>query len=223
MFTISTILNKTPYVLFPILSIAAILAANLLFSQDQALKTIQNAEKSFGGPILSNPATALAMAAISASGKPEISPSEENFAKISFAANDSALLGPNRQASSAKNDPSNYFIIPTTGWNWGQLHSYNAVDIADSCGTPIYAAAEGFVLESVSKGWNNGYGQYIKIEHSNGSETLYSHFSQNAVAAGKYVSQGELIGYMGNTGNTHGPTGCHLHFEVHGAKNPLAK
>jgi murein DD-endopeptidase MepM/ murein hydrolase activator NlpD len=197
----------------------------LLFSQHSVLETAQKAEKSFGGPILSNSATALAMAAFSSSGKPEIFPSEEeNIQGFSFTANNSALLGPNRQIANAKNsDSSDYFIIPTTGWNWGQLHSYNAVDIADNCGTPIYAAAEGLVVESASKGWNNGYGQYIKIEHPNGSETLYSHFEQNVAAAGKYVFQGELIGYMGNTGNTHGPTGCHLHFEVRGAKNPLAK
>jgi murein DD-endopeptidase MepM/ murein hydrolase activator NlpD len=113
--------------------------------------------------------------------------------------------------------------MPTTGWNWGQLHNYNAVDIADSCGTPIYAAADGLITESVAKGWNDGYGQYITIEHPNGSETLYGHLSQNTAAAGKYVFQGNLIGYMGNTGNTHGPTGCHLHFEVRGAPNPLAK
>lgn len=103
------------------------------------------------------------------------------------------------------------------------LHYNNAVDIANNCGTPIYAAAAGLITESIAKGWNDGYGQYIKIEHPNKTETLYSHLDQNIATAGKYVPQGELIGYMGNTGNTHGPTGCHLHFEVHGAGNPLAK
>ncbi|MBI2604018.1 MAG: M23 family metallopeptidase, partial [Candidatus Harrisonbacteria bacterium] len=43
------------------------------------------------------------------------------------------------------------------------------------------------------------------------------------VSVGDYVAQGDIIGYIGNSGNTHGPTGCHLHFEVMGARNPFAK
>ena len=120
-------------------------------------------------------------------------------------------------------DLGNYFAIPTTGWNWGRLHYYNAIDIANSCGTPVYAAAEGLVIETDDSGWNNGYGGYIKIEHPNKTYTSYAHLNKILIAEGKYVSQGAEIGLMGNTGNTHGPTGCHLHFEVHGAKNPFAK
>lgn len=120
-------------------------------------------------------------------------------------------------------DLGNYFAAPTTGWNWGQLHDYNAVDIANQCGTPVYAAAEGLVVEADAYGWNNGYGNYMKIEHPNKTYTLYAHLGQILVDEGKYVLPGALIGQMGNTGNTHGPTGCHLHFEVHGAKNPFAK
>lgn len=116
-----------------------------------------------------------------------------------------------------------YFVMPTTGWNWGRLHPYNAVDIANACGTPIYAAAEGLVTIESSYGWNSGYGHYLDIEHPNGTATRYSHTSKNLVSAGDYVSQGDLIAYIGNTGNTHGPTGCHLHFEVRGAKNPFIK
>jgi len=121
-------------------------------------------------------------------------------------------------------DLGNYFASPTTGWNWGRLHDYNAVDIANQCGTPVYAAAEGLVVEVASNGgWNNGYGNYIKIEHPNKTYTRYAHLSKILVDNGKYVLQGAEIGLMGNTGNTHGPTGCHLHFEVRGAKNPFAK
>lgn len=118
---------------------------------------------------------------------------------------------------------ANFFAIPTTGWNWGQLHDYNAVDIANACGTPIYAAAEGLVIEESSDGWNYGFGHYVKIEHPNKVQTLYAHTSSNKTKVGDYVLQGDFIAYIGNTGNTHGPTGCHLHFEVHGAKNPFAK
>lgn len=111
---------------------------------------------------------------------------------------------------------------PTIGWNWGQLHAFNAVDIANRCGTPIYAVKEGIILEiTADDDWNNGYGNYITIEHAKNIETLYSHLEKVSVSAGQYVKEKELIGYMGNTGNTHGPTGCHLHFEVHGTENPL--
>jgi murein DD-endopeptidase MepM/ murein hydrolase activator NlpD len=120
-------------------------------------------------------------------------------------------------------DLSNYFALPARGWNWGQLHDYNAVDIADQCGRPIYAAAEGLVIEESSGGfWNRGYGNYILIEHPNGTRTRYAHTARNLVRVGDYVAQGDEIALIGNTGNTHGPTGCHLHFEVYGARNPFA-
>lgn len=120
-------------------------------------------------------------------------------------------------------DLGNYFAVPTTGWNWGRLHEYNAVDIANRCETPIYASAEGLVVERRSNGWNNGYGYYLKIEHPNKTYTLYAHLDNILVEEGRYILQGEPIALMGNTGKTHGPTGCHLHFEVRGAKNPFAK
>ncbi len=116
-----------------------------------------------------------------------------------------------------------YFAVPTTGWNWGKLHNYNAVDIANACGTSVYASAEGLVSEVYSSGWNSGYGIYTVIEHPNNTKTLYSHMQKVTVSIGDYVSQGDVIGYIGNTGKTDGVTGCHLHLEVIGAKNPFAK
>jgi len=129
------------------------------------------------------------------------------------------------QLSSVENLPSlpGYFAIPTTGWNWGQLHNYNAVDIANACGTPIYAAAEGLVVEASSGSWADGYGNYVLIEHPNGTKTKYAHNEKNLVSVGDYVSKGDQIALIGNTGLTHGPTGCHLHFEVRGARNPFSK
>jgi murein DD-endopeptidase MepM/ murein hydrolase activator NlpD len=119
---------------------------------------------------------------------------------------------------------SGYFMPPTTGWNWGQIHENNAVDMANACGTSIFAAAEGLVEKTGSAGlWNGGLGGYVTIEHPNGTETLYAHLSKLTVSVGDYVAQKQEIGLMGNTGNVHGPTGCHLHYEVHGARNPLAK
>jgi len=125
----------------------------------------------------------------------------------------------------SKNLPNldSYFALPARGWNWGELHYYNAVDIAADCGTPIFASAEGIIEEeSGDNRWNNGYGNYILIKHQNGTETEYAHTLKNFVSEGDYVLQGEEIAFIGNTGNADGPTGCHLHFEVHGAQNPFA-
>lgn len=116
-----------------------------------------------------------------------------------------------------------YFVLPASGWNWGLLHESNAVDIADACDKPIYASADGLVVEESDEGyWNQGYGNYVILEHPNGTRTRYSHTLKNLVGVGDYVSQGDHIALIGNTGNTHGPTGCHLHFEVQGAVNPFA-
>lgn len=120
-------------------------------------------------------------------------------------------------------DLGNYFILPAKGWNWGKLHEYNAVDIANTCGSAVYAAAAGIVIEESSDGsWNNGYGNYVFIEHPNGTKTRYAHTLKNLVKVGDVIKQGEQIALMGNTGNTTGVTGCHVHFEVYGAKNPFA-
>ena len=116
-----------------------------------------------------------------------------------------------------------FFSLPARGWNWGELHYYNAVDIAAACGNSIYASAEGLVMrESDENRWNDGYGNYILIEHPNGTKTRYSHTLKNFVGVGDYVLQSDEIAFIGNSGNTHGPTGCHLHFEVQGAQNPFA-
>jgi len=113
-----------------------------------------------------------------------------------------------------------YYVLPTTGFNWGTLHAVNAVDIANRCGTPVMASAEGLVI---LVDWDNGYGNHIKIQHPNNTETLYAHLNQIRVKEGDYVMQGELIGVMGNTGYVIGNPGCHLHFEIRGAKNPFVK
>ena len=105
------------------------------------------------------------------------------------------------------------------GWRWGRLHK--GIDIAAPVGTPIFAAAAG---EVVSAGWNSGgYGNLIKLEHLDGSITVYAHNNRILVNNGQRVNQGEQIAEMGNTGFS---TGSHLHFEIHsrnrGVVNPLA-
>lgn len=113
---------------------------------------------------------------------------------------------------------SGYFIRPTKGVRTQGIHGYNGVDIGAPSGTPIVAAASGEVIISRSGGWNGGYGNYIVISHANGTQTLYAHNSSNVVGVGAYVTQGEIIGYVGSTGKS---TGNHLHFEVRGATNPF--
>ncbi len=112
-----------------------------------------------------------------------------------------------------------YYLRPIVGGRKSQgIHGYNAVDIAAPVGTPIMASADGEVIISRTGGWNGGYGNYIVIKHSNGTQTLYSHNNANYVSAGDTVKQGEVIGTVGKTGKV---TGAHLHFEIRGAKNPF--
>lgn len=115
--------------------------------------------------------------------------------------------------------PSTYFIHPVPGSRLSQgLHGYNGVDFAAPTGTPILAAADGVVIVEKGAGkWYGGYGNYIVVEHENGTQTLYSHNSKNLVTVGDIVKQGQTIGLIGSTGRSTGP---HLHFEVRGGKNP---
>lgn len=112
----------------------------------------------------------------------------------------------------------NWLIAPATGRLWSRLHSNNGVDISAPCGTPIYAAAAGRVSLADAVGWNLGYGKYITIQHPNGVVSLYGHTSKILVELGQQVAQGQLIALMGTTGRS---TGCHVHWEVRGAVNPL--
>lgn len=133
---------------------------------------------------------------------------------------------PRTSTITQKNLPSlaGYFAIPVAGWNWGELHPANAVDVSNACGTPVYAAAEGLVVETGSPTqWNEGYGGLVAIEHPNGTGTRYGHLSKVFVSDGDWVEKKQKIAEIGNTGNVTGVTGCHLHFEVQGAQNPLVR
>lgn len=114
-----------------------------------------------------------------------------------------------------------YFAWPLSGGIITQgLHGWNAVDIGAPTGTSIYAAAAGTVIVAQDNGaWNGGYGNYVVIQHPNGTQTLYAHMSRVLTHAGAEVGQGDTIGRVGMTGEATGP---HLHFEVRGAQNPFA-
>ena len=95
---------------------------------------------------------------------------------------------------------------PISGFN--KMHK--GVDFAAPTGTPIYAGGNG-IIEFI--GSNGGYGKYIRIRHNNGYKTAYAHLSnyKKGISKGVRVNQGEVIGYVGSTGNSTGP---HLHYEI---------
>lgn len=110
-----------------------------------------------------------------------------------------------------------YYVNPVPGYRKSQgIHGKNGVDLAIAKGSPIHAAASGRVTLA-RNGYNGGFGNLVIISHPNGTETLYAHQSKLNTVTGAQVSQGEVIGYVGSTGRSTGP---HLHFEVHGARNP---
>lgn len=112
-----------------------------------------------------------------------------------------------------------YFTKPLRSYIKTQgIHGFNGVDLADPVGTAVYAAATGEVILAKYAGYNGGYGLYVVIRHPNGTQTLYSHLSEDDVTVGQRVTQGERIGAVGNTGRSTGP---HLHFEIRGAVNPF--
>lgn len=105
------------------------------------------------------------------------------------------------------------FIWPVDGGHvtcgingyWG----HTGMDIGANRGTVIRAAASGTVVKAVRQYY--AYGIHVKISHGNGIYTLYAHMSQLAVSYGDYVQQGQIIGYVGQTGNAYGN---HCHFEI---------
>jgi murein DD-endopeptidase MepM/ murein hydrolase activator NlpD len=105
------------------------------------------------------------------------------------------------------------YVMPTKGvwtsgfgYRWGVLHG--GIDIANSIGTPIVAAADGVVIDV---GPTAGYGAWVKLRHADGTVTLYGHVNTWLVNKGERVMAGDQIATIGNRGNSTGP---HLHFEV---------
>ena len=105
--------------------------------------------------------------------------------------------------------PHTHNITSEMGWRWGRMH--NGIDIAGGgdYGMPFVAADGGEVIWAGNDG--GGYGNYVMIDHGNGYMTVYGHASELNCYAGQTVSQGDVIGFVGSTGNSTGP---HLHFEI---------
>lgn len=102
--------------------------------------------------------------------------------------------------------PANGIITDLYGTRRGV---HKGIDIAAKAGTPIYAVEEGVVSKSY---YSQSYGNVVFVKHKNNYETVYAHLKSRDVGEGKNVKQGEVIGRMGNTGDS---SGVHLHFEIH--------
>ena len=117
-----------------------------------------------------------------------------------------SAAGPIRRGSGQLIWPASGPVSSTFGPRWGRLHA--GIDIPLPNGTPLRAADGGRVMIA---GWTGGYGNYTCVQHTGSMSTCYAHQSSISVSVGQNVSQGQVIGSSGNTGNSTGP---HLHFEV---------
>lgn len=138
-----------------------------------------------------------------------------------------------RLALQGDNPPSNAtWITPVSGYRLtsafgmrkhpvlGVVRMHNGIDMACAAGTPIYATRSGTVTRASYQA--GGAGNYVSINHLDGFSSIYMHMTHYVVSTGQSVSQGQLIGYVGNTGIS---TGDHLHFGISYAGtyvNPLA-
>ena len=110
-------------------------------------------------------------------------------------------------------------VLETEARQLVALRLISGVDMAAPAGSPIVATMDGVVGKA---GWAGGYGWRIDVLHEGGVQTRYAHLSRFNVSEGQAVKQGDVIGFVGSTGDSTGP---HLHYEVRVngiAVNPLA-
>ena len=136
-----------------------------------------------------------------------------------------ALQGDNPPSNATWKTPvSGYRLTSAFGMRkhpvLGVVRMHNGIDMACPAGTPIYATRAGTVTRTAYQA--SGAGNYVSINHLDGFSSIYMHMTHYVVSQGQTVSQGQLIGYVGNTGIS---TGDHLHFGISYAGtyvNPLA-
>jgi len=137
----------------------------------------------------------------------------------------SSSSGSNYVAPSNTKAPSGYYMKPVSGIVTSPYGSrkggfHYGIDFGNVRGTPVVAAASGVVVKVISgcvegkTSCGGRYGNYVVVQHSNGTKTFYAHLSKVSVSVGENVSQGEKVGSLGNTGRSTGP---HLHFEIENA------
>lgn len=173
------------------------------------------------------------------------SSSGSSSSSSSSSSSGSSSSGSSSSASSSVIVPSGSgFAWPTPGFvsrssEWfedREVYNHGGIDIAGAgiMGTPVVAAADGTVVatnsscthnwgKSYSCGCGGGYGNYVMISHAGGKMTVYGHLTSLTVSSGQSVSRGQVIGYVGSTGNSTGP---HLHYEcrLNGVRyNPMSE
>ncbi len=173
------------------------------------------------------------------------SSSGSSSSSSSSSSSGSSSSGSSSSVSSSVIVPSGSgFAWPTPGFvslssEWfedREVYNHGGIDIAGAgiMGTPVVAAADGTVVatnsscthnwgKSYSCGCGGGYGNYVMISHAGGKMTVYGHLTSLTVSSGQSVSRGQVIGYVGSTGNSTGP---HLHYEcrLNGVRyNPMSE
>lgn len=171
--------------------------------------------------------------------------SQSSSSSSSSSSSGSSSSGSSSSGSSSVIVPSGSgFAWPTPGFvslssEWfedREVYNHGGIDIAGAgiMGTPVVAAADGTVVatnsscthnwgKSYSCGCGGGYGNYVMISHAGGKMTVYGHLTSLTVSSGQTVSRGQVIGYVGSTGNSTGP---HLHYEcrLNGVRyNPMSE
>ena len=137
---------------------------------------------------------------------------------VNLSSQEIAILKENQRVKDHHSESEDLFILPTKGEltsgygpRWGRLHA--GIDIADeSAETEVVAAASGTVIRSY---YSATYGNCVLITHKIGDKTfttLYAHLEKSTVTTGQSIKKGEMLGLMGNTGDSRGK---HLHFEIH--------
>lgn len=99
----------------------------------------------------------------------------------------------------------------TSDFSDGRNHGAWDIATGGCSGNPIVAAKSGKVVNVNTDSWGGGYGTFAFVDHGDGFITVYAHMSSRVVSVGDYVSQGQVLGYIGTTGQSTGP---HLHFEI---------
>lgn len=175
----------------------------------------------------------------------QASQSSSSSGSSSSSSSGSSSSGSSSSGSSSVIVPSGSgFAWPTPGFvsrssEWfedREVYNHGGIDIAGAgiMGTPVVAAADGTVVatnsscthnwgKSYSCGCGGGYGNYVMISHAGGKMTVYGHLTSLTVSSGQTVSRGQVIGYVGSTGNSTGP---HLHYEcrLNGVRyNPMSE
>lgn len=175
----------------------------------------------------------------------------EQAAKASQSSSSSSSSSGSSSSGSSSSGSSSVIVPSGSGFAWPtpgfvslssewfedrEVYNHGGIDIAGAgiMGTPVVAAADGTVVatnsscthnwgKSYSCGCGGGYGNYVMISHAGGKMTVYGHLTSLTVSSGQSVSRGQIIGYVGSTGNSTGP---HLHYEcrLNGVRyNPMSE